>query len=287
MQTIGKFDLWSFLDGSNKAQRTGNTAVRQSPGHRVTSYIDLATKIAELQFRNRDCVLLFRGQGRDHLNQEDNTSLRPGLFRPEPGEARPPRSGVLINRFEELRRAEEELARLFLREKLFGRTRLQRQRVLRWSILQHYEVCPTPLLDVTHSLRIAASFASLQADGEAFVYVLGLPNLSGAVTASAEAGLQAVRLASMCPPSAIRPHIQEGYLLGEYPEMADFDQKQFYQSYEIDFGRRLVAKFRFNPRTFWKDTSFPMVSKPALYPNADDALYRFTRKVKAAVNPDP
>ena len=38
--------------------------------------------------------------------------------------------------------------------------RLRRQRILRWSILQHYEICDTPLLDVTQSIRIAASFAS-------------------------------------------------------------------------------------------------------------------------------
>lgn len=37
--------------------------------------------------------------------------------------------------------------------------RLKRQRILHWSILQHYEVSATPLLDVTHSLPIAASFA--------------------------------------------------------------------------------------------------------------------------------
>ena len=45
--------------------------------------------------------------------------------------------------------------------------------------------------------------------------MLGVPNLSGAITASAEAGLQIVRLSSVCPPSAVRPHIQEGYLLGD------------------------------------------------------------------------
>ena len=73
-------------------------------------------------------------------------------------------------------------------------TRLKRQRILRWSILQHYEICATPLLDVTHSLRIAASFASVSRSRRAFIFVLGLPNLSGAITASAEAGLQVVHL---------------------------------------------------------------------------------------------
>ena len=43
-----------------------------------------------------------------------------------------------------------------------------------------------------------------------------------------------IRLASVCPPEAVRPHIQEGYLLGEYPEIADYEQKALYPHYEID-----------------------------------------------------
>jgi hypothetical protein len=157
---------------------------------------------------------------------------------------------------------------------------LRHQQNCRTAVLQHYEICPTPLLDVTQSLRIAASFASDGADREAFVFVLGVPNLSGAITASAEAGIQVVRLSSVCPPAAVRPHIQEGYLLGEYPEMTGYDQKQHYAHWEIDFGRRLIAKFRFNPQTFWKNDAFPKVTRSALYPDRDDPLFRFSRSVK-------
>ena len=58
-----------------------------------------------------------------------------------------------------------------------------------------------------------------------------------------------------------------------------YDQKQYYAPYEIDFGRRLVARFRFDPRAFWKEGSaFPRVSKEALYPSpADDPLYELAR----------
>src|SRR5262249_12094080 len=150
---------------------------------------------------------------------------------------------------------------------------------------QHYEVCRTPLLDVTHSLRIAASFASLPpANGparKAFVFVIGVPNLSGAITASAQAGLQIVRLSRVCPPTAMRPHIQEGYLLGEYPEIAGYQQNAKYAPYEVDFGLRLVAKFWFNPEDFWKRPDFPKVPRKALYPDEDDHLFEMTRAVKA------
>ena len=142
-------------------------------------------------------------------------------------------------------------------------------------------MCTTPLLDVTHSLRIACSFASLSEASKAYLFVLGVPNLSGAVTASAEAGLQIVRLSSVCPPSAVRPHIQEGYLLGVYPDLVDYAQKENYFHYEMDFGRRLVAKFVFNPATFWKNDNFPRVARRALYPTAsDDALYQLALAVQ-------
>jgi hypothetical protein len=81
----------------------------------------------------------------------------------------------------------------------------------------------------------------------------------------------------------VRAHIQEGYLLGEYPEMTGFDQKQNYAHYEIDFGRRLVAKFEFDPRTFWNDDDFPMVERSALYPNQTDPFYEVAEIIKQSL----
>lgn len=141
---------------------------------------------------------------------------------------------------------------------------------------------------MSHSLRVSASFASLAATNLAYVYVLGIPNISGGVTASAEAGLQIIRLASICPPDARRPHVQEGYLLGEYPEIAEYRQKQLYHPHEIDLGRRLVAKFRFNPKGFWKDEAFPKVSKATLYPSAAaDLLCKLATQIKRQLGPKP
>jgi len=278
METIGTQKIWSFFD-RRKCLVAKNTTVRKGPGHRIGSYFELATKIAELQFLNRDNVLLFRGQGADHQNVQHNSSLKPTLFR---GAGRNPSRATLVARFASLQRAEQILVTEYARAKLLGLERLKRHRILRWSVLQHYEVCPTPLLDVTHSIRIAASFASLAKTETAFVYVLGVPNVSGAVTASAEAGLQIVRLSSVCPPSAVRPHIQEGYLLGEYPDMAGYEQKENYFHYEMDFGRRLVAKFSFKPASFWKDDDFPQIAERALYPSeASDPLYRLALGVKS------
>jgi hypothetical protein len=45
-----------------------------------------------------------------------------------------------------------------------------------WSLLQHYEICDTPLLDLTHSLHVSCSFAFDSNEGETgIIYVLGMP----------------------------------------------------------------------------------------------------------------
>jgi hypothetical protein len=281
METIGKTTIYSFLKDKSVATTITNLKLRGGPSHYVKSYLELATKVAELQYLNRDHVLLFRGQAKDYRNLKRNTSLKPSLFRAENGSSRNPDQTVLQRRFEKLKVAEQLLVEEYDSADFTGKERLRRQQILRWSILQHYEVCRTPLLDVTHSLRIAMSFASHEAkNDQAFLFVVGVPNLSGSVTASAEAGLQIIRLSSVCPSSAIRPHIQEGYLLGEYPDIGAYEQKAFYQSFEIDFGRRLVAKFTFNPNEFWKQDDFPIVSRSALYPDSHDPLFKLVKNVR-------
>lgn len=214
METIGQSALFSYLGTSPHAVSVRNTQVRKDRGHLVKSYLELATKVAELQFRNRNHVLMFRGQGRDYRNEQKNTSLKASLFRGA-AKNRNPDEATLARRFDTLQRAEDLLIDNYT---FLGRERVLRYRIIRWAILQHYEVCATPLIDVTHSLRIAASFASAGDGDEVFVFVIGVPNVSGAITESAEAGIQIVRLSSVCPPAAVRPHVQEGYLLGEYPE---------------------------------------------------------------------
>jgi hypothetical protein len=284
LEHVGKQEIWYYDNDPDAKKVDSITSIRSGRGHPVRTFLELATKVADLQFRNREHVLLFRGQGGDHKNQQQKTTLKPSLFRAERGRRSNPDQGLLTERFGRLENAERQLVGHYQRSKLLGIERLRRHRILRWAILQHYEVCFTPLLDVTHSLRIAASFASQDQDDEAFLFVLGVPNLGGAITASAEAGLQIVRLSSVCPPTAVRPHLQEGYLLGEYPDMAAYDQKQLYHHYEIDFGRRLVAKFRFVPSRFWKSDTFPQVARKALYPTpAHDPLCKLALEVKNAL----
>ncbi|MDH3233927.1 MAG: FRG domain-containing protein [Alphaproteobacteria bacterium] len=214
MEKIGSQKIWSYFDEVAKSRPAANQKIRGGSGHLVQTNFELAKKVAELQFLNRDHVLLFRGQHKDYLSSKGNSTLRASLFRLS--RSKIPTSKILGQRFDTLREAEKGLVERYTDQKFLGYQRLRRHRILRWAILQHYEVCMTPLLDVTSSLRVAASFATIgnQSD-DAFVFVFGVPNVIGAITASSESGLQIVRLSSACPPEAVRPHLQEGYLLGE------------------------------------------------------------------------
>jgi hypothetical protein len=50
----------------------------------------------------------------------------------------------------------------------------------------------------------------------------------------------------------------------------------------MDFGRRLVAKFAFDPTTFWSSSNFPLASEEALYPTEKrDRLLNLTKEVNA------
>jgi hypothetical protein len=288
METLGEIRLRTFLADAWKRGGVTNHEIRRDAGTTVGSFADLVEKVAHLAFYNRDHVLLFRGQDRDYRNQAGNTTIQPSILRRPPHVTAAVWRDTLLSRYERLRRAEAALVTGWRTRQLPDARRLENHRSLRWAILQHYEVCPTPLLDVTHSLRVAASFAThgarQQKSAEAFLYVLAVPQISGAITASAEAELQILRLSGICPPTAARPHFQEGYLLGNYPDLQTAEEKERYDLYEVDFARRLLGKFRLDLRDFWQ-RSFPLVPKAALYPTRDDALLDLSQRVAAALRP--
>jgi hypothetical protein len=177
MEPVGRTRLWSFLSTATEALEVTNTKVRADPGYFVDSYPTLASKVAELQWRNRAHVMLFRGQTGDYLSTKHLTMLRPTIFRAPPAK-KTLAKGLVEKRFKALDEAEAALSDGYDAKKRLGRQRVARERLLRWSILQHYEVCPTPLLDVSQSLRIAASFASLGKAREAYLYVLASRTLA-------------------------------------------------------------------------------------------------------------
>ncbi len=158
-----------------------------------------------------------------------------------------------------------QLRDLFNINGLQGSDDVTRKSYVRWGILQHYGVSSTPLLDFTHSLRVACSFAQILAqDSKGFVYVFGLPYISNRITINSEHDLVIVRLLSISPPEALRPYFQEGYLAGTTDITWEYIEKT-----ELDFNRRLLAKFEIPKSTRFWGSGFQMIPEDVLFPNDD------------------
>ena len=163
----------------------------------------------------------FRGQGEDHLNKAGNSTFYPTIYR---GDYLPHRE--LLNKFDILEGAAKALVDLFEKKGVDGRKDLKRRKLIQWSILQHYKICDTPLLDFTHSLRVACSFAQLNNESDkAYVFMFGLPYVTNRISLNSEHDLVNIRLLSICPPEALRPHFQEGYLAGTDEITHNYDRK--------------------------------------------------------------
>ena len=136
----------------------------------VVTFIDLIKKVAILSFHNKDYLLFFRGQKRDHLNRAGNSSFYPSIYRTRGSENL---SSELLNiRFKILEQASSLLIKKFGDQGITDSIgELKRRKYIQWSILQHYEVCDTPLLDLTQSLRVACTFAQQKADKVGYVFV--------------------------------------------------------------------------------------------------------------------
>ncbi len=126
---------------------------------------------------------------------------------------------------------------------------LKRRKFIQWAILQHYEVCDTPLLDLTQSLRVACSFALSKAGTSGYIFVFGLPYFTNRITFNSEQDIVNIRLINICPPQAYRPYFQEGNLVGTADVSNDYEDRT-----ELDFKRRLIGKFKIpNTKEFWGD----------------------------------
>lgn len=209
----------SFLSNKKSIQSVTNYKVRHDPGVLVGSYPELVERIARLAFHNPDCGLFFRGQSKDWANSGGATCMYPSIYRRLSGDAADDRSDHLRGAFHRLKSAEELLVRVLRRDCQLGCKWLSRYPVLRWAIIQHYEICPTPLLDVSRSLHVAASFAhDKSGTSEPMLDVLATQEPAGAISVSAHTGIQIISLTRICPPEAKRPHFQDAYSLGQYPD---------------------------------------------------------------------
>jgi hypothetical protein len=258
-------------------KHTGKRDVWSAPAFRITSYKELVQHVARLSYINRSQLLFFRGQDRDYQSKAGGSTLYPTIYRIDNlAEAE------LDFRFRQLDFACRLLVQQLEHAQIVGARDVARKRYIQWSILQHYEVVATPLLDVTHSLRVACSFAQLASTDEScYVYVLGLPYTTNRISINSEEDIVNIRLLSICPPSALRPYFQEGYMAGTPDLTVNYDTKT-----EVDFRNRLVAKFAIpRARKFW-NSGFSRMPRTALYPSGDE-VQALCREVKAGLADDP
>ena len=280
--------VYTFDADAGGATRTSGGLLRAAASPtEVSSYTDLLRRVATIAYYNRQFSLLFRGQSRDHALDAQgragvHSHLYPSIFRTVPavsGAAAPMRQ-VYERRFAILLEAERLL------KATASSGAISRDQVLRWALLQHYDVCPTPLLDVTSSLQVAVSFALEKSASDGVLYVLGVPHLASAVSVSLESGTVVVRLDQVCPPEVLRPHFQEGSLIGTYPalETEDFLQRPT-GKLNLNMAGRLIEKFRL-VGSDWGQGEFRPTAADILRPDDIDPYFRVMSQVRSRIRPE-
>lgn len=229
----------------------------------INTYHDLVVEIAELACLNPDMVLFYRGQDNNFINNE-NITLFPSIFR---------KNKINIQtRFNNL-----ELAAQFLVEEIMKMDKktirdfkdVLRIKKIQYAILQHYEVCDTPFLDVTQSIKVACSFAIINKSVKSYFYVLALPYVNGRISIDSEEDIVNLRLLNICPPLAKRPFFQEAFLVG-----SEFTTYSIKSNTNLDFRNRLIAIYEFDNTIFWNydGSKEKEIDKSVLLPKNDSMI---------------
>ena len=240
----------------------GNIPLHKADPFIVSRFTDLVTIVSQLSIVNKDYVLLYRGQMVDYKNKSGSSTFYPTIYRPEIGKEYLWTNEV-NRRFEVLKQCGRLLVESLDAYKMRDISHIRDRELVRWSILQHYQVCGTPLFDVTQSLSIACSFATRANNlTHGYVYIFGLPYPANRITRDSEHDIILIRLLGVTPPTARKPLYQEGYLVAT-DEIRDIYSRKS----DLDFKRRLVAKFKIpTAKIFW-DGGFSQHPRSVLDPS--------------------
>lgn len=138
------------LRGSTHLVKAPLECRRTDSGLGVRSFGQLIELTAEVAYANPAHLLLFRGQSREYSDSRGRATIFPAMFRAKGRLTR----DTILEGFTTLDAAERRIAEAWP-VSLRGRRRVITDQPLRWALLQHYQICPTPMLDVTQSLRVA------------------------------------------------------------------------------------------------------------------------------------
>ena len=272
------FDEWYARTPRDLGPDQTNPDAANSEVWSVSSFRQLIEAVAFLGSMNKRLALYYRGQ-------IDDLKPAPALFRNAwPGfdtdkvfQITPANRQQFFGALVDMGRCVFEICN----ERGLGLPRwrgLRDIREVQWAVVQHYGLWPTPLLDVSSNLRVAASLAmnfvpaSRLSPKTGYLYVAGMPHSTGSISYNIDQHIVLARLQSACPPVAKRPHYQDGFLVGRFP-LYEADEATAEKSSLL---LRLVAKFKLQDfGDFW-DADFPPICKAALLPSQDPLLDHFS-----------
>jgi len=231
----------------------------------VTSFRQLMDEVANVTISNKNYDMFYRGQTVDYKNNQAvyyqdrkaKSTIYPTICRPERNPDGSFRYSIkktqIIKRYNDL-------------EKMIDLVRNRRSSYFNefyYSLFQHYDILPTPLIDITQSLRVAATFALRKAT-TGYVFVFGLPYPNQSISYYTDLSIVLIKLQNVVPTNAIRPRYQEGFLVGKYPIRPTKINGD-------DLANRMVAKFLVDNSygDFW-DKSFQPMPDEVLYPENDE-----------------
>ena len=284
------FEEWRERNNARSDTRLDLRDTRESSGCPrlptlpVSSFAALVTVISYLTVMNKRRTLLFRGQ------TQDFPRMVPALYRDvwphwgEPGPPPVPIAGAREYFWDTLTEVEARVLAVLWEEGLPRWRHVKFTRPAKWAVIQHYDLWPTPLLDFSTSLRVAASFAfGLDPNASrGWLYVIGARSIRSdlmplqtpedsspvgnhfdpADKEELDAEMLTIRLNAVCPPSTVRPHLQEGVLIGHYP----LDPPALTRVDAHDAGSVVVAKIELvNDGGFWS-RDFPIHTEASLLP---------------------
>ncbi len=257
--------------------------IRASEGYPITNFRQLVDEVAMVTLRNKKYEMYYRGQTHDYKNNQGafyknkgipKTIIYPVICRPERKSDNTLKYSIkksqINKRYEELEKM-IELAR--------GKKRSHFDEYY-YSLFQHYSILPTPLIDITQSLRVAATF-SLRNTTKGYLYVFGLPYPNQSISYYSDLEMVLIKLQNISPIKAIRPRYQEGYLVGKYPVRPT-------KTNGDDLSNRLVAKFLINNTNgkFW-DRYFQPMPEEILFPKDDKVETELLKLKSKFIAPSP
>lgn len=250
-----------------RIEPTTVNSIRACDGFPVKTFRELMDIVAQVTLNNGSYEMYYRGQVLDYKNNQSSfyrnrtpkTVILPTICRPgEKSNKRSITKSQIIKRYDKL----ETMTGLAKETDLFENEKKVSFNEYYYSLFQHYDIISTPLIDITQSLRVAASFA-LRESNTGYVYVFGLPFPNQSISCFADLGIVLIKLQNVVPVDAIRPRYQEGFLVGKFPITAtksNFD----------NLANRLIAKFQVDNTkgNFWDDFFQPM-PEDLLFPKKD------------------